>query len=37
VTSIEVMLANGRTLQVDESIDPKILAQLAAALEGMGT
>ena len=34
--SIEVVLANGRTLKADESIDPAVLAQLAAALEGVG-
>ena len=31
--SIEVRLANGRTLKVDEGIDPDVLARLAAALE----
>ena len=36
VTSIEVMLANGRTLKADERIDPDVLARLAAALEGAG-
>jgi transposase len=37
VARIEVMLANGRTLKVDESIDPAVLARLAAALEEPGT
>ena len=33
VAAIEVALANGRTLKADESIDPAVLARLAAALE----
>ena len=36
VPSIEVVLVNGRTLKVDESIDAAVLARLAAALEGVG-
>lgn len=30
---IEVRLINGRTIRVDESIDPAVLARIAAALE----
>lgn len=32
--SVEVVLVNGRTLKADESIDPAVLARLAAALDG---
>ena len=31
---IEVRLLNGRTIRVDESIDPAALARIAAALDG---
>jgi hypothetical protein len=31
---IEVRLINGRTLRVDESVDPATLARIAAALDG---
>jgi transposase len=31
---IEVRLVNGRTIRVDESIDPAALARIAAALDG---
>jgi transposase len=31
---IEVRLINGRTIRVDESIDPAALARIAAALDG---
>jgi hypothetical protein len=31
---IEVALGNGRTIRVDESIDPAALARLVAALDG---
>jgi transposase len=31
---IEVRLVNGRTLRVEESIDPAALARIAAALDG---
>jgi transposase len=32
---VEVTLANGRSLRVDESIDPEVLARLVAALDGV--
>jgi len=32
--AIEVRLVNGRTIRVDESIDPAALARIAAALDG---
>ena len=35
--SIEVMLANGRTLKADERIDPDVLARLVAVLDGAST
>jgi transposase len=31
---VEIALGNGRSLKVDEEIDPAILARLAAALDG---
>jgi hypothetical protein len=31
---VEVTLGNGRSLKVDESIDPRALARLVAALDG---
>jgi len=31
---VEVTLGNGRSLKVDESIDPGALARLVAALDG---
>ncbi len=31
---VEIALGNGRTLKVDEEIDPALLARLAAALDG---
>jgi transposase len=31
---VEVTLANGRSLRVDESIDPEVLARLVEALDG---
>jgi transposase len=31
---VEIALGNGRTLKVDEEIDPAVLARLAAALDG---
>jgi hypothetical protein len=31
---VEVVLGNGRTLKVDESIDPVALARLVDALDG---
>lgn len=31
---VEIMLTNGRTVKVDESIDPAALARLVAALDG---
>ena len=32
--TVEIVLANGRLLKVDESIDPAALARLVAALDG---
>jgi len=32
--AVEIALGNGRSLKVDEEIDPAILARLAAALDG---
>jgi transposase len=32
---IEIALANGRIVKVDESIDPAVLARIAAALDGI--
>jgi transposase len=34
---VEVVLGNGRTLKVDESIDPAALARLVAVLDGGST
>ena len=34
---VEVTLGNGRTIKVDESIDPAALARLVAALDGGGS
>jgi transposase len=34
VPVVEIALGNGRTLKVDEEIDPALLARLAAALDG---
>jgi transposase len=34
VPVVEIALGNGRTLKVDEEIDPAVLARLAAALDG---
>jgi hypothetical protein len=34
---VEVTLGNGRSLKVDESIDPGALARLVAALDGGGS
>jgi transposase len=31
---VEIALGNGRTMKVDEEIDPAVLARLAAALDG---
>jgi transposase len=31
---VEIALGNGRTIKVDEEIDPAVLARLAAALDG---
>jgi hypothetical protein len=31
---VEVVLGNGRTLKVDESIDPAAFARLVAVLDG---
>ena len=31
---VEIALSNGRTMKVDEEIDPAVLARLAAALDG---
>ena len=31
---VEIALGNGRSLKVDEEIDPAVLARLAAALDG---
>jgi hypothetical protein len=31
---VEIALGNGRSLKVDEEIDPTLLAKLAAALDG---
>jgi transposase len=33
-SAVEVMLANGRTLKVDEGIDPDVLVRFVAALDG---
>jgi len=32
---IEVRLVNGRTIRVDESVDPAVLSRIAAALDGV--
>jgi transposase len=34
IGAIEITLGNGRSLKVDEEIDPALLARLAAALDG---
>lgn len=34
VPVVEIALGNGRTIKVDEEIDPALLARLAAALDG---
>ncbi len=34
VPVVEIALGNGRTIKVDEEIDPAVLARLAAALDG---
>ena len=34
VLVVEIALGNGRTIKVDEEIDPAVLARLAAALDG---
>ena len=34
VPVVEIALGNGRTMKVDEEIDPAVLARLAAALDG---
>jgi hypothetical protein len=34
VPIVEIALGNGRSLKVDEEIDPALLARLAAALDG---
>jgi transposase len=34
---VEVMLANGRSIRVDDGIDPDVLARLVAALDGAGS
>jgi hypothetical protein len=31
---VEIALGNGRSLKVDEDIDPAVLARLASALDG---
>jgi transposase len=35
-SAVEIALGNGRTMKVDEEIDPALLARLAAALDGGG-
>jgi transposase len=34
IGAVEITLGNGRSLKVDEEIDPALLARLAAALDG---
>ncbi len=34
IGAVEITLGNGRSLKVDEGIDPALLARLAAALDG---
>ena len=34
IGAVEIALGNGRTIKVDEEIDPALLARLAAALDG---
>ena len=34
IGAVEITLGNGRTIKVDEEIDPALLARLAAALDG---
>lgn len=36
-STIEIALGNGRTVKVDDGIDPVILARLVAALDGGGS